>query len=143
MKLELVFVDSKAHTRRGFVRGTFAFVLLTTLILIYSLLTLNVYRAHMVIGETNNVKFILGMLFAILLFACALGVAHPKSSKIAIVYGFLVGFVIFGITNAVLWAAGLSDLSINLLDTTTGCLLGAFVSWALFRVLRKSDIRTK
>ena len=84
MRVELIFVDSKEQTKRGFLRG---FVALALLILpIYWLLMVTWWQA---------------LIIAILL-SSALAVAHPATLGIAAAYGALVGLTIFG----TVWATG-------------------------------------
>lgn len=83
MQIKLIFVDSKEQTRKGFVRGTLALLMLLVALLLYMFLL------------EGAVQWLLWGVI-LLLVASALSVGHPTRTNEAITYGGLVGLVIFG-----------------------------------------------
>ena len=97
MRVELIFVDTKEQTKRGFLRGFVA-------------LALAIIPLHWLLGGAWWRALIVAVLLS-----SALAVAHPLTLAVAAMYGALVGLVLFGTVFATEgMSAGAAVLAIGL-----------------------------
>lgn len=129
MKTTLVFLDSKTATKRGFVRGTA--VLLFVLVIVAAMYVLaSTYVAKYFPRLT--IKLCLSIILFSVLFASSISVSHPETAVVAVAYGALVGLVMFGAASVAIFAFNVWPLSVALVNTLFGCLLGSLSAYLLF-----------
>lgn len=88
MKTQLIFFEDSETSRTGTLRGTVAFVAFTALFFIISK---QIQRYD---------HGILAILMSALLISSAIGVQNSASLSESIVYGALVGLVVFGVSSS-------------------------------------------
>ena len=94
MKTELIFFDSIENSKKGTERCLIAFLSLAIFDLIwFSLSSKNVYKT---VKKKPNIYC---SILTYLILCSAIGVQLPKNYKEALVYGLLVGFVVYSIFN--------------------------------------------
>lgn len=130
MKTELIFFDSFENGLDGTKRGLVAFISLIILDLLWFNFTKKYYPI------TKSSINIYSAIFVWLLLCSALAVQVPKSFNEAIVYGFLVGLVIYGVYNFTNYSI-LKDwsLKLSILDTVWGiinCVIATSLIYIIF-----------
>lgn len=117
MKTELIFFDSIENSMKGTKRGLIAFISLIIFDYIwFSLSSKTVYKSI-----TKKPINIYAALLVYLVICSAIGVQLPKSYKEALVYGLLVGFVIYSVFNLTNYAIFNNwSLSTAIIDTIMG-----------------------
>lgn len=125
MKTQLYYFDSKERSKIGNKRGL---VSLLILIALSSIL----YKHYLKIIVPN--KFYIFMIF--LLLCSALSVQNPMNVKEAVLYGFLVGCVVFGILNSMLLMLKSSVWTVRdaLLSFVYGVFTTSLTSYILFNI---------
>lgn len=136
MKTQLIFFDRFSQSKKGTMRGLTALLVLLILNFIwYGLLYQSLYSSK--IEKMTSRKERIGVAFAILIFflPSALAVQLPSSLDNALLYGFLVGTVIYSISNAVLMLFSPRwDLSISFIDTLFGALSCSLASGVVYKM---------
>jgi hypothetical protein len=94
MRTELVYFDSEYQSRKGFLRGLAALCFL----IIFSFLWYEMIQKPIPSGK----KAWVAMTIIFVLIASAIGVQLPKDVKTAMVYGALLGLVVYGVSNGML-----------------------------------------
>lgn len=117
MKTELIFFDSIENSMKGTKRGLIAFISLIIFDYVwFSLSSGTVYKSI-----TKKPINIYAALLVYLVICSAIGVQLPKSYKEALVYGLLVGFVIYSVFNLTNYAIFNNwSLSTAIIDTIMG-----------------------
>ena len=117
MKTELIFFDSIENSMKGTKRGLIAFISLIIFDYIwFSFSSKTVYKSI-----TKKPINIYAALLVYLVICSAIGVQLPKSYKEALVYGLLVGFVIYSVFNLTNYAIFNNwSLSTAIIDTIMG-----------------------
>ena len=122
MIVDLIFIDSKRETARGFLRG----LVLVVLILLFLVL---------LVPKPWSWRKGAGMLLFAVLLSSALSVAHPSSSLDAITYGALVGFVVAGCIMATyLMFSRVSSVAWPLLGVGGAVIISALLAWLLYKI---------
>ena len=129
MKSSLVFVDSYKNSKRGTLRGLIIFPIFIIITILWFTLTKPFYKKYL----NKNPKIIIPLLFTALLIVSALGVHNPNTIIKAIVYGKLVGFVIYGIACcALLYFYDKWDYKISIITIIWGILSTALLAYILY-----------
>jgi uncharacterized membrane protein len=117
MKTELIFFDSIENSMKGTVRGLIAFISLIIFDFIwFSLSSKTVYKSI-----TKKPINIYATILVYLVICSAIGVQLPKTYSEALVYGLLVGFVIYSVFNLTNYAIFNNwSLSTAIIDTIMG-----------------------
>ena len=135
MKSTIVFMDHIENSKRGTLRGFVIFPIFIIMTIIWYFLTKKLYVKHIDKVSTSRLWF--AFLMCTLLIVSALGVHTPDTAKKALVYGLLVGFVIYGISNLTLLAVSNKwDYFISLIDTLWGIISTGILSLILFYIVK-------
>jgi len=137
MKSTLVFVDTKENGKRGTLRGLVILPIYIILTLLWFLLTMKfVYSGS--INKTNKFRVLLSLFISGVLIVSAIAVHTPNTMEKAIVYGALVGVVVYGVSNSVLLATSNKwGYTISLIDITWGIISTSFISYILYKIVQK------
>ena len=116
MKTELIFFDSIENSMKGTTRGLIAFISLILFDFIwFSLSSKTVYKS---VTKKPNIY---AAILVYLVICSAIAVQLPKTFNEALVYGLLVGFVIYSVFNLTSYAIFNSwSLSTAIIDTIAG-----------------------
>ncbi len=115
MKTKLIFFDNIEESRKGTLRGLVAIAVL----IILDLLWFQVMDYSPIV--TRKKFNYISALFTYILLCSAVGVQQPNSIEEAIVYGLLIGFVIYGVFNGTSYSISKNwTLKIAILDTLWG-----------------------
>jgi uncharacterized membrane protein len=141
MKTELVFFDSLHQSKNGTFRGLVAFVLLLSISALWFYITYNaIYKSSMQSLNPNfrSIRSWISYIIIYVLLCSALAVQLPSSCNNALVYGLLVGLVVFGITNFV-FVSLMKDYSITtaIIDTLFGIVMCGIVSLCVYYISKK------
>lgn len=137
MKTELIFFDTYENGLKGTKRGLIAFISLIILDLIWFSLMKKYYPV-----TRSNIN-IYSAIFVWLLLCSAIAVQIPKNISEAIVYGLLVGLVVYGIYNftnlAILkeW-----NIKIAIIDTIWGTINCGIAALLIYLIYWKSINKT-
>jgi uncharacterized membrane protein len=136
MKSNIVFFDNKENSKRGTLRGVVIFPIFIILTLIWFLTTKKLYYKH--IDRVNTLRLFIGVVICGILIVSAIGIHTPDTVKNAVIYGSLVGFVIYGVSNSVLlMTSNKWDYSITIIDTIWGILSTSLLSYIMYHILKK------
>tara|TARA_B100001093_G_C26765959_1_gene987911 strand:- start:838 stop:1236 length:399 start_codon:yes stop_codon:yes gene_type:complete len=115
MKTELIFFDSIENSKKGTKRGLIAFISLIIFDFIwFSFSSKNIYKS---IEKKPNIYC---SILIYLILCSAIAVQLPKNYKEALVYGLLVGFVVYSIFNLTSYSIFNWPLSTAIIDTIMG-----------------------
>ena len=135
MKTQLIFFDSWEESKKGTLRGLVAII---TLILC-DLIWFQILDYKKEGGVTKKFNYISAFL-AWLLICSAIGVQLPNNYKEAVVYGILVGLVIYGVFNATNYAINKDwSLKLTLLDTMWGMIVCGIASSSVYFFCHKNN----
>ena len=137
MKSTLVFVDTSKNGKRGTLRGLVILPIFIVLTLLWFLITKKpLYDKH--IDQVSKTRLWVAMGVSALLIVSAVAVHTPDTVEKAVVYSGLVGFVVYGICNAVLLATSNKwGYGIALIDTLWGIISTALLGYILYEVVKK------
>jgi uncharacterized membrane protein len=132
MHTKLIFFDSLHQSMKGLKRGLAAFILILLFdYLWYESLLKNFYGQYMTTYKPSSK--VLGVILSSLLLCSSITVQVASSSSEAIMYGALVGLVVYGCYNAVtLYRVDAWDWKVCLVDTTFGVFSTALVSYIIY-----------
>lgn len=115
MKTELIFFDSIKESMKGTTRGLIAFISLIIFDFIwFSLSSKTVYK---IVKKKPNIYT---TILVYLILCSAIAVQLPKNYNEALVYGLLVGFVIYSVFNLTSYSIFNWPLSTAIIDTIIG-----------------------
>lgn len=135
MKSTLVFYDNEENSKRGTLRGLAIFPIYIVLTLVWFLVTKPIYSKY--IDKVSTFKIIFALLLSGVLMVSAIAVHTPDTVKKATVYGALVGFVVYGVSNAVLLATNDKwGFFISMMDISWGIANTALLSYLLYRIVK-------
>jgi uncharacterized membrane protein len=136
MKSTLIFVDTPENGKRGTLRGLTILPIYCLMTITWFYLTKKLYSNK--VDKVSNFRKILSLFVTGVLIVSAIAVHTPDTRKKAIVYGALVGFVIYGITNAVLIATSNKwTYTISIIDTLWGIASTSLLSYILYEIVEK------
>ena len=130
MRTELVFFESTDESIKGTTRGLIAFISLIIFDFIwYSLSSKTIYKT---VKKKPNIY---AAILAYLVLCSAIAVQLPKSFSEALVYGFLVGFVVNSVFNLTSFSIFNWPLSTAIIDTIIGtinCSIAASLIYLIY-----------
>lgn len=133
MKTELIFIDTPENGRKGVLRGIMSIALILLFSYVWYYLNDSMYSGY----RNNNVLLrnkVIGIVLSVFLLSSAIAVQLPSSATNAIVYGALVGFVVYGFVNAVnLMILKNWGLDIVVIDTMWGIVSTAVISYIVYK----------
>ena len=137
MKTELIFFDSFNNSMKGTTRGLIAFISLIIFDFIwFSLSSKTVYKSI-----TKKPINIYAAILVYLVICSAIGVQLPKSYFEALVYGLLVGFVIYSVFNLTNYAIFNNwSLSTAIIDTIMGMINCGIAASLVYLLFHKSNL---
>ena len=129
MRTELIFFDSTHESMKGTTRGLIAFISLIMFDFIwFSLSSKTVYKT---VTKKPNIY---ASVLVYLVLCSAIAVQLPKSYSEALIYGLLVGFVVYSVFNLTSFAIFNWPLSTAIVDTIMGT-INCDMSMFLFTIL--------
>ena len=131
MKTELIFFDSIENSMKGTTRGLIAFISLILFDFIwFSLSSKTVYKS---VTKKPNIY---AAILVYLIICSAIAVQLPKTFNEALVYGLLVGFVIYSVFNLTSYAIfnnwSLSTAIIDTIAGTINCGIAAVMIYLIY-----------
>lgn len=115
MKTELVFFDSIKESMKGTTRGLIAFISLIIFDFIY--ISISYKTIYKTVTKNPNIY---AAILVYLILCSAIAVQLPKNYYEALVYGLLVGFVVYSIFNLTSYSIFNWPLSTAIVDTLFG-----------------------
>lgn len=136
METKLVYFGTTYESQQGTIRGTISIILLIILNLVWLSLTKKMYKKYFDVKEVSKLNMIIGYSLALFVLGSALSIQNePKSLKVSVVFGALVGFVVYGFANGVYLAVNKDyDLSIVVIDTIWGVVSSAIITAVLYYI---------
>ena len=135
MEIKLVFFDSAEQSKNGTIRGLVAFIIIALVCVLWYGYIFQSWKKYV---DLQSRDLLIGSaIVMVFLIASAISVGQPDSDILAVVYGTLVGLVIFGTGNALYVALQPYPISMALIDTTFGAVLCGLTSWVVFRLFRQ------
>ena len=129
MKTELIFFDTIQNSIKGTEKGLIAFISLIIFNYIwFSITKKNIYKS------INKKPNIFCFILVNLILCSAIAVQLPKNYKEALVYGLLVGFVVYSIFNLISYSIFDWSFSTAVIDTifnTINCGIAASLIYIL------------
>ena len=115
MRTELIFFDSPKESMKGTTRGLIAFISLIIFDFIwFSLSSKTIYKT---VTKKPNIYVVI---LVYLVLCSAIAVQLPKSYPEALVYGLLVGLVVYSVFNLTSFSIFNWPLSTAIIDTIIG-----------------------
>lgn len=131
MKTQLIFFDNIEESRKGTLRGLVAI----TVLIILDMLWFQIMDYSPII--TKKVNYI-SAIFTYILLCSAIGVQQPNSVEESIVYGALIGFVIYGVFNGTSYSLNKNwTLKIAILDTLWGMFVMSAAAIVVYYIFHK------
>ena len=115
MKTELIFFDSFENSIKGTKRGAIAFLSL----IIFDFIWFSI-SSNSIYSSVKKKPHIYSVILVYLILCSAIAVQLPKSYNEALVYGLLVGFVVYSIFNLISYSIFDWSLSTSIIDTIMG-----------------------
>lgn len=132
MKTELIFFDSVNESMKGTTRGLIAFISLIVFDFIwFSLSSKTVYKT---VTKTPNIY---AAILVYLILCSAIAVQLPNNYNEALVYGLLVGLVIYSIFNLTSFSIFNWPLSTAIVDTIVGTISCGVASSLIYLIYFK------
>ena len=122
MMTKLIFFDTFENSKKGIIRGLIAFISLIIFDIIWFSLS-SKYTTIYNSVKSNNIltkRNIIPIFLVYLIMCSAIAVQIPNSFKEALVYGLLVGFVVYSIFNLISYSIFDWSLSTAIIDTIMG-----------------------
>jgi uncharacterized membrane protein len=137
MKSSIVFFDNLENSKRGTLRGMVIFPIFILITLVWFFFTKKpLYDKH--IDTVSKDRLWVALSVSALLTVSAIGVHTPNTLQKAVVFSGLVGFVVYGITNATMLATTKKwDYSISLIDILWGIFSTSLLGYILYIVVNK------
>lgn len=139
MKTELIFFDNIEESKKGTLRGLIAIITLITLDLIWFAVS-KYFKVYDDVVTKNPINFFTAIL-SWLLICSAISVQLPKSLTEAMIYGMLVGLVIYGVWNFTNHAIMEWPIKTLICDTLWGmfvCSMASLSVWFFYHKPNKS-----
>ncbi len=134
MKTQLIFFSSWKESKKGTLRGLVAII---TLILC-DLVWFQILDYKKEGGVTKKFNYISAFL-SWLLICSAIGVQLPNKYKESLVYGLLVGLVVYGVFNTTNYAINKDwSLKLTILDTIWGMIVCSIASSVVYLIFHKN-----
>ena len=131
MKTQLIFFDNIEESRKGTLRGLVAI----TVLIILDMLWFKIMDYSPIVTKKFNY---ISAIFTYLLLCSAIGVQQPNSLNEAMVYGALVGFVIYGVFNGTSYSISKNwTLKIAVLDTIWGMFVMSAAATVVYYIFHK------
>ena len=130
-----VFYDSKENIKKGILRMIIILPIFLILNLCWNLFTRKLYKKH--IDKVSNFRlitsvFIIGILFSFI------GIHVPLTKEQSILYGAVIGLVIYGIVNMSLLATSIKwNVNICIIDIIWGVISTGFLGYILYIITEK------
>ena len=103
MRSDIIFFDSLENSKKGTSRALIIIFVLSIMWFIwYGVLMKQIYVKHINNNMHKSFNVIIQVFLCLFLISSSIGVHVPNTIKKSLVYGGLVGFVIFGVCNSVL-----------------------------------------
>jgi len=132
MRTNLIFFDSFKESNKGWVR----WIIVVISLIILDLIRFNVFNNYMEYKVTKNPINIYSSIFVWFLVGAALAVQNEPSYLEALIYGVLVGLVIYGVYNftnySILEGYSLKGAVINTLGGILICMFSISILWLLY-----------
>lgn len=136
MKSNIVFFDSMENSKRGTLRGIILFPIFIIMSLIWFFITKNWFGKYF--DKTNTGKIVISLIVSGILIVSAITVHNPNSVSEVIVYGALVGLVVYGVANSTLLSVHNKwEYIPAIIDTTWGVASTALMAYILYMVVKK------
>jgi len=134
MRSSLIFFDNKENSKRGNLRGLVIFPIFIILTLVWRQLMTKYYKCN----NVGKLRKIISLIISAVLIVSAIGVQTPNTLQKAVVYGALIGFVIYGVSNCVLLVSSNKwGYMISFVDTLWGIASTSLLSFILYKVVQK------
>ena len=131
MKTQLIFFDNIEESRKGTLRGLVAI----TVLIILDMLWFKIMDYSPIVTKKFNY---ISAIFTYLLLCSAIGVQQPNSLNEAMVYGALVGFVIYGVFNGTSYSISKNwTFKIAVLDTIWGMFVMSAAATVVYYIFHK------
>ena len=132
MKSQIIFFDTVENSKRGTARGAVILPFLLIFSAIWYLVIMKkFYMNH--IDDTNIFRKILSVCIIAFMLISALGVHNPDSFIKAIVYGGLLGFVIYSCWNSVIYMVHTNwTIWISIIDIIWGTISTSILGGILY-----------
>ena len=128
MKTKLIFFDNIEESKKGTLRGLVAI----TVLIILDLIWFKIMDYSPIITKKFNY---ISAIFTYILLCSAIGVQQPNSIEEAVVYGALIGFVIYGVFNGTSYSINKNwTLKIAFLDTLWGMFVMSMASIVVYYI---------
>lgn len=142
MKTELIFFDSNHQSKNGTLRGLIAFVMLVGITALWFFFTYKpLYKKSVqnLNSSFYSARTLISSAIIYILLCSALAVQLPTSWDNAMVYGLLVGLVVFSIANLT-FVAVVEQYSIlsAIVDTIFGTVLCGVTSVSVYYISKSS-----
>ena len=137
MKSSIVFFDNLENSKRGTLRGMVIFPIFILITLVWFFFTKKpLYDKH--IDIVSKDRLWVALCVSALLTVSAIGVHTPDTLQKAVVFSGLVGFVVYGISNATMLATTKKwDYSISFIDILWGIFSTSLLGYILYIVVNK------
>tara|TARA_Y100001980_G_C14552022_1_gene335878 strand:- start:1995 stop:2402 length:408 start_codon:yes stop_codon:yes gene_type:complete len=131
MQTKLIFFDKIEESRKGTLRGLVAI----TVLIVLDMLWFKIMDYSPIVSKKFNY---FSAIFTYILLCSAIGVQLPNSVQEAMVYGALVGFVIYGVFNGTSYSINKDwTIKIAVLDTIWGATVMSTAATVVYYIFHK------
>ena len=134
MRTELAFLDTTYESYRSIMRTVIAFELLLIFSLFWYKMNMETFY-HSKFDNVIPIYFWIGLITITFLISSIIAIQIPKNAKTSLIYGMLIGLVIYGCINAVLLMTNFKwTVKTAIIDIIYGIISTSIVAFIVYKV---------
>lgn len=126
MRIELTFLEDENQNKRFILRALASMCIIS----LFSFLWYSMIGKQIPTEKNTWV----GIFIIFLLLGSAIAIQLPENSKTSITYGFMLGLLVYGIGNSMLFLSNCSTLSWSLIEMIRGTISTTLTAFLVYKI---------